>query len=146
MSRDSSRPHDRVISLQRADGSWELDAKFARAVSMKLRGLEKAPRDAIGDPEVARRALATAIANAWLEKFAADARGEWEMLAEKARRLLTAVAPRPGAAFPGPLSSNASSDRGRGVGTNYVRRLWTMTESSIEGTNPHARRGRFESG
>ena len=99
-TRDSSRPHDRLISLQRADGAWDLTDEFARAVSMKLRNLEKALRDAIGDPEIARRALATAIAIAWFEKFAAHARGEWEMLAEKARRWLEACGAAPGGGVP----------------------------------------------
>jgi hypothetical protein len=97
-TRDSSRPHDRLISLQRADGSWDLTDEFARAVSMKLRNLEKALRDAIGDPEIARRALATAIAIAWLERHAGGTRHEWEMLAEKAGRWIEAcrTAPREG--------------------------------------------------
>jgi len=94
-TRDSSRSHDRLVALQRADGSWELDTAFAKAVSIKLRDLEKVLRDAIGDPEIIRRALATAIAIAWLEKFAPAARGEWEMLAEKARRWLAACGAAP---------------------------------------------------
>jgi Ca-activated chloride channel family protein len=95
---DLTRQHDHLIALQRADGSWDLDDEFAQAVSMRLRDLEKALRDAVGNPDVARRALATAIAIAWLEKFAASARGEWEMLAEKAGRWLEAcrTAPREG--------------------------------------------------
>jgi len=97
-TRDSSRSHDRLVALQRADGSWDLDTAFAKAVSLKLRDLEKALHDAIGDPEIIRRALATAIAIAWLEKFAPAARGEWEMLAEKAGRWIEAcgTAPREG--------------------------------------------------
>jgi hypothetical protein len=94
-TRDSSRSHDRLVALQRADGSWELDTAFAQAVSMKLRDLEKALRGATGDAETARRALATAIAITWLEKFAPAARGEWEMLAEKARRWLAACGATP---------------------------------------------------
>jgi hypothetical protein len=88
--RESSRPHDRLISLQRADGSWELDAAFAQAVSMTLRDLEKALRHSTGGAGIARRALATAVAIAWLDTFAPGARGEWAMLAEKARRWLDA--------------------------------------------------------
>jgi len=95
-TRDSSRPHDRLISLQRADGSWDLDAAFANSVSVKLRDLEKALRNAIGDAEIARRALATAVATAWLDKCAPAARGEWELLAEKARRWLEACGAAPG--------------------------------------------------
>jgi hypothetical protein len=88
--RQALRPHDQLVALQRADGSWELDAAFAQAVSMKLRDLEKALRNATGDTDIVRRALATAVAIAYLETFAPGARGEWEMLAEKARRWLAA--------------------------------------------------------
>jgi Ca-activated chloride channel family protein len=94
-TRDSSRPHDQLVALQRADGSWDLSRELAQAVSMKLRDLEKALRDAIGDAKIIRRALATAIAIAWLEKSAPAARGEWEMLAEKARRWLAACGAAP---------------------------------------------------
>jgi hypothetical protein len=93
--RQALRPHDQLVALQRADGSWDLDAAFAQAVSMKLRDLEKALRHATGDAEVTRRALATAVAIAWLERFAPAARGEWEMLAEKARRWLAACGAAP---------------------------------------------------
>ena len=92
---ESPRPHDLVIALQHADGSWALDKEFARAVSIKLRVLERALRDAIGDPEIARRALATAVAITWLERHAGDTRDEWAMLAEKAARWLTACGATP---------------------------------------------------
>jgi hypothetical protein len=94
-TRDSSRSHDRLVALQRADGSWELDTAFTQAVSTKLRDLEKALRGATGGAAIARCALATAIAIAWLDKFAPAARGEWEMLAEKARRWLAACGAAP---------------------------------------------------
>ena len=98
---DSPRPHDLVIALQHADGSWVLDKEFAQAVSVKLRHLERGLRDAIGDPEAARRALATAIAITWLERHAGDTRDEWVMLAEKAARWLAAcgVAPQGGGSW-----------------------------------------------
>jgi Ca-activated chloride channel family protein len=92
---DRVRPHDRLVSLQRADGSWDLDAEFARCVSKTLRDLERALGGPTGEPEIARRALATALAIAWLERFAADAQGEWAMLAEKARRWLAACGAAP---------------------------------------------------
>ena len=92
---ESPRPHDLVIALQHADGSWALDKEFARAVSIKLRDLERALRDAIGDPEIARRAVATALAITWLERHAGDTRDEWAMLAEKAARWLTACGAAP---------------------------------------------------
>jgi len=78
------RKHDALVRLQRADGSWDLDQAFAKAVGKRLATLEKALRGAIGDEAMVRRALATAIAVAWLERHAADAQVEWAMLAEKA--------------------------------------------------------------
>ena len=91
------RPLDALVALQRADGSWELDGEFAKAVSFKLRQLEKEVRTATGDPETVRRALATAIALEWLEKHAAAQRGEWELLALKAAKWLSASRTEPAA-------------------------------------------------
>jgi hypothetical protein len=73
-----------LIALQRADGSWELDGAFAKAVGKRLATLEKSLAGATGDEQAARRALATAVAIAWLERHAADAQDEWRMLARKA--------------------------------------------------------------
>jgi hypothetical protein len=89
------RPLDRLVALQRADGSWELDSGFAKAVSLKLRGLKALLNDAAGDPEMAGRALATAVALVWLEKHASGARGEWELLAAKAMAWLAASRTEP---------------------------------------------------
>jgi Ca-activated chloride channel family protein len=83
------RPLDVLVALQRADGSWELDAAFAQAVSVKLRDVEKKLRGATGDAGAARRALATAVALEWLEKHAAAERGEWDLLARKATAWLS---------------------------------------------------------
>ena len=91
------RAHDRLIDLQRADGSWDLTEEFADAVGVKLRHLEKALRGAVGDPDVARRALATAVALAWLEKHAAAQRGEWDLLAHKAMTWLSSSRTEPAA-------------------------------------------------
>jgi hypothetical protein len=77
------RPHDRLVGLQRADGSWDLDEAFAESVWMHLATLEEALAGASGDEHIARRALATAVAIAWLESHASDAMIEWEMLAGK---------------------------------------------------------------
>jgi len=84
------RPHDRLVALQRADGSWVLDRAFAQAIKKDLGDLKAQTGGATGDARVIRTALATAIAIAWLETFAAPARSEWEMLAEKARNWLAA--------------------------------------------------------
>jgi Ca-activated chloride channel homolog len=78
-----SRTHDALVGLQRADGSWDLDAAFAKTVGKRLSSLEKALRGASGDEATVRRALATAIAIAWLERHAKGAQVEWELLAAK---------------------------------------------------------------
>ncbi len=91
----AQRPLDALVALQRADGSWDLDAAFAKAVSLKMRALEKELRKAAGDPDAARRALATAVALAWLEKHAAAERVEWELLAKKATAWLSASGTEP---------------------------------------------------
>jgi hypothetical protein len=95
--RRATRVHDQLIDHQRADGSWDLTAAFADALSLRLRDLEKALRGAVGDPDVARRALATAVALEWLEKHAAAQRGEWELLAQKAMAWLSASRTEPAA-------------------------------------------------
>jgi len=91
------RVHDEMVAHQRADGSWDLDAAFANAMSLKPRDLEQALRGANGDPETVRRALATAVALAWLDRHAANARIEWEMLAEKAMEWLSRSRTEPAA-------------------------------------------------
>ena len=98
-----SRPLDAIVALQRADGSWALDAAFANAVCLNLRELEKALRDAAGDASAVRRALATAVALAWLERYAAAERAEWDLLAAKAEAWLEAshAEPAPGAGWRG---------------------------------------------
>jgi Ca-activated chloride channel family protein len=91
------RPLDTLVALQRADGSWEIDAAFAKAVSLELRDLETAARGAVGDAESAARALATAVALQWLEKHAAAQRGEWDLLARKAMAWLSTSRTEPAA-------------------------------------------------
>jgi hypothetical protein len=91
------RPLDVLVALQRADGSWELDDAFARAVSLKPRALDKAVRGATGDATTARRALATALALEWLDRHAAAERLEWELLARKATAWLSASRTEPAA-------------------------------------------------
>lgn len=81
---ESVRPVDRLVGLQGADGSWDLTAEFAKAIGARLPALEKRLAGLTGDPSVARRALATALALAWLERHAAAERDEWSLLAEKA--------------------------------------------------------------
>jgi hypothetical protein len=89
------RGHDVLIALQSADGAWDLTQELATTVGVTLDSLWPALEGAVGDLALARRALATAVALAWLEKNAPRARVEWEMLAGKARRWLSACAAAP---------------------------------------------------
>jgi hypothetical protein len=91
----SARPLDRLVSLQRADGSWELGRELCDVLGLPLKALEAKLRGASGDPDEARRALATALALAWLESRAADSRDEWTLLAAKAERWLRKAVARP---------------------------------------------------
>jgi hypothetical protein len=91
----SPRPHDRLVGLQRADGSWDLDEAFADAVWMHLATLEEATAGAAGDDDTVRRALATAVAVVWLETHALDAMVEWELLADKGVRWLRSCGATP---------------------------------------------------
>jgi Ca-activated chloride channel family protein len=95
--RPALRPLDLLVEHQRADGSWDLDAAFAAFVSRSLADLEDALRGAAGDAPLARRALATAIALAWLEMHAAAERVEWELLAKKATQWLSTSRTEPAA-------------------------------------------------
>ena len=84
----STRPLDRLVALQRADGSWTLDDDLARALGW--RGIQEL-RDAIGRPlpgDHEARAAATALALAWLEQECPDASDEWRILADKGREWL----------------------------------------------------------
>jgi hypothetical protein len=83
------RPLDELVLLQRADGSFDLDERIASILGVPLRKLEKKLHGAEGDPVEAARAWATALAIAWLESRAAESRGEWELLAEKAKTWLS---------------------------------------------------------
>jgi len=84
----SVRSLDRVVALQRADGSWALDDELARALGWhNAKELRKAlGRTLGGEPET--RAAATALALAWLDHECADTRDEWRLLADKGREWL----------------------------------------------------------
>ncbi len=81
-----------LVVLQRANGSWELDRRFADAIGRKLSHIERALAGAQGSAEDTRRAWATALAIAWLRKNAADFEDEWRMLARKGEEWLRDVA------------------------------------------------------
>ncbi len=90
----TSGPVDRLVALQRADGSWSLNEAFAAAIGRPLRDLEHALGDAVQNEET-RQAWATAIAVTFLEQNATHRRDEWSLLAEKAKRWLGRVNARP---------------------------------------------------
>jgi hypothetical protein len=84
----ASRPLDRLVSLQRADGSWELSDALAAALGWKsAETLKKALGRDLADV-TEERAAATTLALVWLEREARDSRDEWRLLAEKAREWL----------------------------------------------------------
>ena len=84
------RDLDRLVALQSADGSWDLTPEFAAVIGRELDELERDASGLARTRAVARRVLATGLALEWLEANAAVERAEWEMLAEKARRWLSA--------------------------------------------------------
>jgi hypothetical protein len=85
-----------VVSLQRADGSWELTEAFARAIGQPLDKLQLAQAGASGEASEINRAWATALALHWLKANVAVLGEEWRMIAAKARRWLDRVSARPG--------------------------------------------------
>ena len=64
-------PFIALVTLQRADGSWELTAEFAEVIGLSLDAIEQDMRGAIGRPADIRLAWATALALAWLRDHAA---------------------------------------------------------------------------
>lgn len=93
------RPLDRLVALQRADGSWDLTPELAGVLGLPFDALLEQLAHASGDPDEARRAFATALALAFLHTKAASSRDEWRMLGTKATAWLAgvkAVPPRGG--------------------------------------------------
>jgi hypothetical protein len=82
------RPLDRLVALQRADGSWDLGEELAKLMGKRLDELESKLADVTGDPEQAERAWATALALVWLKVKASQWKEEWALLDRKARRWL----------------------------------------------------------
>lgn len=93
--RAATRPLDQLVALQGADGSWDLDEELASVLGIPLATIEKALAGTPVDAALLRRACATALALLWLEESAADAKGEWKLLARKARAWLDASGARP---------------------------------------------------
>jgi hypothetical protein len=91
------RPLDRLVALQRADGSWELTQELADVLGTRLAELESGIARASGDRDEIRRAWATALALIWLKIEASNEVGEWLLLENKARQWLSGCKARPAA-------------------------------------------------
>ena len=92
----SERVFDRVIALQHADGSWELDEALLIACGLPpalLPALEAFVPATFR--EEGKRAMATAIALTFLRRRAVADQSEWALLGRKAERYLAQVAVAP---------------------------------------------------
>jgi hypothetical protein len=93
----SVRPLDRLVALQRADGSWKLDDELAEALGWRdVKQLRTALGRALSD-EGGTRAAATALALVWLELECQDSSDEWRILADKGRERLELTSEGPDA-------------------------------------------------
>lgn len=93
----SVRPLDRLVALQRADGSWKLDDELAEALGWRdVKQLRTALGRALSD-EQGTRAAATALALVWLELECQDSSEEWRILADKGRERLELTSEGPDA-------------------------------------------------
>ncbi|KAM7150674.1 von Willebrand factor A domain-containing protein 5A-like isoform 4-T4 [Macrochelys suwanniensis] len=70
----------RLVSLQNADGSWDLDPRLAAALGVS----EADARGRMPSKDVAPGVWATVLAVVWLHGRAAGQRNEWELLEAKA--------------------------------------------------------------
>ncbi|KAM7150678.1 von Willebrand factor A domain-containing protein 5A-like isoform 1-T1 [Macrochelys suwanniensis] len=70
----------RLVSLQNADGSWDLDPRLAAALGVS----EADARGRMPSKDVAPGVWATVLAVVWLHSRAAGQRDEWELLEAKA--------------------------------------------------------------
>jgi Ca-activated chloride channel family protein len=91
----STRVLDRLVALQSADGSWNLDEALADVVGLSLSELVARIAAVRADAPEAHRAWATALALAFLEREASSSRVEWDLLATKAQRWLAGVTVAP---------------------------------------------------
>ncbi|XP_050773983.1 von Willebrand factor A domain-containing protein 5A-like [Gopherus flavomarginatus] len=70
----------RLVSLQNADGSWDLDSRLAAALGVS----ETDARGRMPSKDVPPNVWATVLAVVWLHGRAAGQRDEWELLEAKA--------------------------------------------------------------
>jgi hypothetical protein len=87
LSTPPRRPLDKLVALQRANGSWEPTPDLASRLGVPIDLLHVRPTG-LDDA-----AWATLLTLAWLEKHAGDERDEWMRLARKAETWLTQTVP-----------------------------------------------------
>ena len=88
-------PHVALARLQRADGSWKLDGRLARALGVPLKDLRDATAVVAGG-EAVEALVATLAALRFLRTAAAEFEDEWRPLAAKAEHwLASALASHP---------------------------------------------------
>lgn len=95
--RQSAPPTDpliQLISLQQADGSWNLDSEFLGAVSLKPKSLRPLLKHLVMDKQLAGRITATLAALRFLGQHP-DREAEWRYLAQKARTWLAGLSVKP---------------------------------------------------
>lgn len=86
-----ARPLDRLVRLQRADGSWHLDEALAEAIGYEMEELERYLPGGSERSKQARAAFATLLVLELLERRWRKEAIEWRLLAEKARGWLAGL-------------------------------------------------------
>jgi|GEM_PF-123201 len=81
---------NRLVELNRGDGSWNLNKTLAAILGRSLSDLEAPIKELHGNGWQIRRAWATGLALNYLETHQGDHRDEWELLAAKADTWLQA--------------------------------------------------------
>ena len=95
MRREPGRSDDRrhrvlhLVSMQRADGSWQLSEELADVIDWPIVALLRTLMEFGADSQGSHDAWATAVALAWLDRYGNDMHDEWELIARKGHQWLT---------------------------------------------------------
>jgi len=89
---EQTDPLAQLVSLQHADGTWDLSPRLAALLGKPRETLLAALPSSSFPPELAVRIWATSLALAWLQRHQAATEDEWSLLAGKARHWLAAHA------------------------------------------------------
>lgn len=88
----SSRPLDRFVLLQNANGSWDLTAQFAEEIEIPVEELLSALLAVEGLSEIHSVLFTTAVAIIHLETEFRELKDEWELIAQKAMKWIKKTA------------------------------------------------------